>query len=67
MTPLVLTEEQMQDKFLCKAEAARWIGVTHETINNWQKAGIIKVTDDNRVPLTEVVRMMKVMEMRRAA
>lgn len=65
MTPLILTEEQMQDKFLCKAAAAHVAGVTSRTISNWQRAKKIRVEPEG-VPLSEALRKMVEVAERRA-
>lgn len=53
-----LSEKEMEGKSLSKTEAARWIGVSPKSIDNWERQKKIQIVKD-RVPLVEVVRLMK--------
>jgi hypothetical protein len=56
---LFLPERKMKGKTLSKAEAARWLGMSPQNLNNWIRRGKITQTPDGEMPLEEVVRHLK--------
>ena len=54
-----LSHKMLQGRTMCKAEAARWIGMTPQNLNNWIRAGKIKVEEDDTISALEVARCMR--------